>query len=163
MEEAACPRELLASQSPSSSAWLADLQPCPLLARGPFGWFTRFTGASLSSSTASLQIAHLAWEPLQPPWAVARIPSPCKSKLTPAAAAPSSCSAIPPGNFYHPAAPAPGWGWRRSTTHLHGGGCMLWRRPQCSAPQIGKVDQHMGVCVCWAVENARSGSFGLVL
>ena len=40
-EEAACPRELLASQSPSSSAWLAALQPWPLLARGPFGWFTR--------------------------------------------------------------------------------------------------------------------------
>lgn len=34
-----------------------------------------FTGASLSSSTASLQNARLAWEPLQLPWAVARIPS----------------------------------------------------------------------------------------
>ena len=41
----------------------------------PLGGSPGFTGASLSSSTASLQIAHLAWEPLQPPWAVARIPS----------------------------------------------------------------------------------------
>ena len=41
----------------------------------PLGGSPGFTGASLSSSTASLQIVHLAWEPLQPPWAVARIPS----------------------------------------------------------------------------------------
>lgn len=81
--------------------------------------------------------------------------APCKSKLTLL-------------QLFHPAAQP----FLRATSitllHLPQGGLETehnsppWRgmhaletsTVQC--PQIGNVDQHMGVCVCWAVENARS-------